>query len=370
MIELPEHIQTLSPYKPGKSIEVVQRELGLEQLIKLASNENPFGPSPKAVARMAEFAGSLHTYPNGGATLSAALADRHQVHTDNVICGSGSESILSIALRAVLGCGDELLTCDGTFVGFKVQAQACGNKVNYLPLTADFRFDVQALAAGLGPRVKVVYIANPNNPTGTYITRDEFEWLHARIPGNVLIILDEAYLEYARDVEPDSYPDSLLYRFDNVLTLRTFSKAYGIAGLRVGYGIAHQAIIDAMRKVKFPFEPSTVAQSAALGALDDKEFLQQTVSTNTAALHLFRQEVPAMGISMPYSLGNFVMFDCKTTNAALKLYDALLRLGFITRPLGGFGLPHCLRVSTALPEDNRRFVAALGESVHVVVDQE
>lgn len=362
MIRLPKHIEELSPYKPGKPIEEVQRELGLTDIIKLASNENPLGPSPLAVQRISEHAQSLHYYPNGGLTLRETLAQRHHVKTDNVICGNGSESLLQLALRTFLGEGDELLSCDGTFVGFFVLAQASGNVLRLVPQAPGYRFDVEALANAITPSTKIVYIANANNPTGTSITREEFEWFIQRVPEGVLVIFDEAYFEYSTAVAPSSYPDSLHYRFDNVLTLRTFSKIYGIAGVRIGYGFAHSNIIHAMMKVKLPFEPGTLAQSAALGALEDSEFLQRSVQCNSDGLAFVTGALRDMGIVVPHSVANFVMLDCGSANHVQELYTALLQYGVITRPLAGFRLPQCLRISIGTQEQNAACLQALSSS--------
>ena len=364
MIRVPQHIETLSPYKPGKPIEEVQKELGLAEVIKLASNENPLGPSPLSVQRMTEHARDLHYYPNGGLTLREALASRHQLKTDNVICGNGSESVLQLALRTFLDDGDTMLSCDGTFVGFLVLAHASGRATTLLPQAAGYRFDVQALASAIRPDTKIVYIANANNPTGTHITREEFEWFMQRVPDNVLVIFDEAYFEYSIAVDPDTYPDSLHYRFDNVLTLRTFSKIYGIAGVRIGYGFAHSDIIRSMLKIKLPFEPGTIAQSAGLGALDDEEFLRRSVECNNEGLAYVSSALAEMHIAVPRSVANFVMLDCGTPGNVTALYTALLHRGVITRPLPGFNLPHCLRISIGTMEQNRRCLEALRDVLH------
>ncbi len=364
MIQVPKHIETLSPYKPGKPIEEVQRELGLTEIIKLASNENPLGPSPLSVKRMTEHAHELHYYPNGGLSLREALAHRHQLKTENVICGNGSESVLQLALRTFLDDGDTMLSCDGTFVGFLVLAHASGRSVTLLPQAEGYRFDVQAIAAAIRPDTKIVYIANANNPTGTHITREEFEWLMQRVPEHVLVIFDEAYFEYSIAADPDTYPDSLHYRFDNVLTLRTFSKIYGIAGVRIGYGFAHSDIIRSMLKIKLPFEPGTIAQSAGLGALDDDDFLRRSVQCNNEGLAFVSASLAELHINVPRSVANFVMLDCGTAIRVADLYDALLHRGIITRPLQGFNLPHCLRISIGTMEQNRRCLDALRDILH------
>lgn len=365
MIRLPEHIQSLKPYKPGKSIESVQRELGLTELIKLASNENPFGPSPKALARMAEHAANLHYYPNSGLDLRNALAERLKCTAENVVCAAGSESVLMAAMKAMLEPGAEMVSSRGTFVGFQVLAHASACRTHYCDLTPDFRFDVEAIAAAITPATRLVYVANPNNPSGTYLTAAEFEYLHSRVPDDVLLIMDEAYYEYSCAVV-DDYPDSFAYRHDNVLTLRTFSKVYGLAGLRIGYGLGGPRVIEALHKVKLPFEPSTVAQSAALGAMDDDDFLQRTVTVNRDALEFFTRELKALGLEAPRSVANFVLLDRGTPENVAALYHEMLIRGVITRPLTGFGLPHCLRISTGTAEENARCMQVLKEAIGAI----
>lgn len=359
MIPVSQRIANLAPYKPGRSVNDVRRELGIDDPIKLASNENPFGPSPNAVRRMTEFADTLHIYPDGGLTLRRRLAEVHQLHERNIICGSGSESLLSLAAHTFLDDNDEALTCEGTFVGFRVIVQAMGRKLVQIPLADGFRFDVRQLAQAVTEHTKIIYLANPNNPTGTFISADELTWLMQNTPETTLVILDEAYFEFGVSREPDQYPDSLQYRYDNALTLRTFSKAYGLAGMRIGYGIGHSEVIGAMLKVKLPFEPGTVAQSAGLGALDDDVFLETTLHNNTEGLDYYHRTLREMGLSVPQSVANFVMIDCRTADNCRQLHEGLLQNGVITRPLGGFGLPQCLRISIGTMEQNRRCIESL-----------
>lgn len=356
MIAVPSHIASLKPYQPGKSVAEVERELGITGSIKLASNENPLGSSPLAVEAIMNSLANLQVYPDSGHALRHALADSFVIRPENVICGAGSESILATALDTFLDTGDEMISSEGTFVGFQVLAHASGAKTHYTPLK-NYGYDLAAIASKINDRTKIIYIANPNNPTGTSVTTADLEHFIARVPDRVLVILDEAYFEYA-DGWPD-YPDSMHYRWDNVLTLRTFSKAHGLAGIRIGCGMAHSDIIGKLLKVKLPFEPSTPAASAGLAAMRDTEFIRQTTELNRESLIFYHAEFERLGLKYVPSLANFVMIDFNTTERAERIFNGMLRLGVITRPLGGFGLPYCLRISTGTMEQNRRCVDVL-----------
>ena len=354
---VPAHIRDLTPYKPGRPIREVQRELGLTDVVKLASNENPRGASPLALEAVRESLGELARYPDVGALdLRDALAAHHQVRRENIVCGAGSESILATILRTFLEDDDELLTSEGTFVGFYVLAQSRGVALRTTALR-DHHFDLEALAAAIGPRTRLVYLANPNNPTGTIFSRPEFGRFMERVPDHTLVVLDEAYIDY---VAPEAdYPDSLLYRFDNVLTLRTFSKSHGLAGLRLGYGLAHGDLITNLMKVKLPFEPSIPAQAAGVAALADKAFLKETVELNARGRARLEELLREKGLPCAPSQANFVMFPLASAEQADDFARHSLLHGVIVRPLGAFRLPHCIRVSTGLDHEIERFGEAL-----------
>lgn len=353
---VPSYIESLDPYKPGKPIAELQRELGIERVVKLASNENPLGSSPKAIRELTAHLAELHRYPNGGLDLRENLAGRFSLALDNVLVGSGSEGILSTVFRTFLCDDDELLTSEGTFVGFYVLARASGNRLVTVPMK-DYHYDLKEIARSITPRTKIVYLANPNNPTGTIFSREELELFMASVPDHVLIVLDEAYFEYACHIP--SYPDSMHYRYDNVITLRTFSKIYGLAGLRIGYGFAQRDLIGNLLKVKLPFEPSTLAQAAGIAALSDAEFLAHTLEVNTEGLKWLSYELGAMGLQVVPSAANFVMIPFDSESTALAIYQDLLNCGIIVRPLRQFGLPHCLRITIGRKEDNRELCRAL-----------
>ena len=353
---VPPYIASLEPYKPGKQTAEIQKEFGLTRIVKLASNENPLGPSPRAVGSLQQYYSQLHIYPNGGLDLREVLAQRYRLKLGNVITGNGSEGIMSNIIRAFLCDDDEVLTSEGTFVGFYVLARSRGTKLVTVPLK-DYRYDLPAIASKITDHTKIIYLANPNNPTGTIFTRKDFDDFWGRVPAHVLIILDEAYFEYAKD-NPE-FPDSMRYRYDNVITLRTFSKAYGIAGLRIGYGFAHDVLISNLLKVKLPFEPSTLAQAAGIAALTDTEFLAKTLETNETGKRFLASAFRDLGLTVVPTDANFYLIPLDSESTALQIYDGLLRLGVIIRPLGSFGLPHCLRVTIGTQEQNDRLVECL-----------
>jgi len=357
---VPPYIASLRPYEPGRSAEEVERAYGVRQAVKLASNENPLGPSPLALEAMRRASEKLHLYPNGGLDLRKVLAQEYDVKVENVIAGSGSEGIMSNIIRAFLCDEDEVLTTEAAFIGFQVLAKSRGVKYRTVPYK-DWHYDLAALASAINQNTKIIYLANPNNPTGTIFTRHEFDQFYHHVPERVLIILDEAYFEYAKD--NPRYPDSMHYRYDNVITLRTFSKIYGLAGVRIGYGFAHQDLIGNLLKVKLPFEPSTLAQAAGIGALADKEFLHRSLELNARGLRLLADTFLEMGLKVVPSEANFVMVEFADAEQAARVVEDLLVEGVIVRPLAAFGLPRCIRVSTGTDEDNRRCVAAMQKVV-------
>lgn len=297
---------------------------------------------------------AIMNYPDPAAmALRQALADRFSIKPENVIAGSGSEGIMSLITRTFFLDHEEAITASATFIGFIVLANSRGIRLRQVPLTSDYRFDLDAIADEIREDTKLIYLANPNNPTGTYFTITEFERFMKRVPEHVLVILDEAYFEFACD-RPD-FPDSMRYRLDNVITLRTFSKAYGLAGFRIGYGFAHEALISNLMKVKLPFEPSTPAQAAGLAALEDDEFLrmtQQLVVNGRERMYRFFDS-----IRIPYvtSYANSVMMVMPTEKEAIELTQYLLEDGVIVRRLPAFGLPHCIRVTVGLSAEMDHF---------------
>ncbi len=361
---VPSYIASLRPYEAGRSTEEVERAYGVAHAAKLASNENPLGPSPVALEAMRQCADRLHLYPTGGLELRQVLAREYDVKVDNVIAGSGSEGIMSNIIRAFLCDDDEVLTTEAAFIGFQVLAKSRGVKYRTVPYK-DWHYDLAALASQINEHTKIIYLANPNNPTGTIFTRHEFDEFYRHVPERVLIILDEAYFEYAKD--NPRYPDSMHYRYDNVITLRTFSKIYGLAGARIGYGFAHEELIGNLLKVKLPFEPSTMAEAAGIGALADKAFLHRSLELNARGLRKLMQGLRQMGLEVVASEANFVMVVLGSAEQAACTVEQLLTQGVIVRPLKAFGLPHCIRISTGMDEDNQRCISALQKAVETVV---
>jgi histidinol-phosphate aminotransferase len=360
MTLVPTYIESLQPYEPGLQVEDVQRKYGIRDVAKLASNENPLGPSPLAIEAMKKRMGELHVYPNGGLDLRRVLARQFDLKVENVIAGSGSEGIMSNIIRTFLCDQDEVLTTESAFIGFQVLAKSRGVTYRTVPYKA-WHYDLAALASQVNDRTKIIYLANPNNPTGTIFTRQEFDVFYRHVPERVLIILDEAYFEYAKD--NPRYPDSMHYRYDNVITLRTFSKVYGLAGIRIGYGFAHEDLISNLLKVKLPFEPSTFAQAAGIGALADKEFLHRSLELNARGLRFLSESLSEMGLEVIPSEANFVMVVLPREEKADQLFRELLTHGVIVRSLEAFGLPNCLRISTGTDEENKRCVSAMSKAL-------
>ena len=354
---VPPHIEALKPYQPGRPPEQLKKELGIERFINMASNENPLGPPQSALDAISATMTEISRYPDlSGTKLRTALSDRYATKIDNVAIGSGSESTMANIVRAFLHGDDEVLTSQGTFIGLYVLVNAQGIKLVTVPLK-NYRFDLDAIAEAVGPKTKLIYLCNPNNPTGTIFTRLEFENFIRKIPEHVLVILDEAYYEFAA-INPD-YPDSMRYRLDNVLTLRTFAKAYGMAGIRLGYGLGHEYLIDFVNRIKLPFEPNILAQAAGLAALADDEFLGRTLENNEEGMAYLTYEFDKLGLHRVPSQANFIMLEMGAAEKVTKIHEGLLRHGIAIRPLAAFGLPTCLRITVGLPEENELLIKAL-----------
>lgn len=354
---VPEHVEKLSPYQPGRPAEALKKELGIDKFINLASNENPLGPPKSACEAMKRAAGEINRYPESGAfLLREAIAGAHNVKVENVVVGAGSESIMANIIRAFLHGDDEVLTTEGTFIGLYVLASSHGAKLVKVPLK-DYAFDLEAIIAGINERTKLIYLCNPNNPTGTIFTREQFERFIERVPEHVLVILDEAYFEFAMGMT--EYPDSLTYRYDNVLTLRSFSKAYAMAGIRLGYGLGHEYLMGFVNKVKLPFEPNCLAQAGGVAALADHEYLRQVIRNNDEGKSYLYTEFEKLGLNFVRTNANFIMLPMDSIDEVARIHQGLLRQGVAIRPLTAFGLPDCLRVTVGLPEENRAFIEAL-----------
>ena len=354
---VPSYIKKLSSYKPGKPIEEVKRELGISNIIKLASNENPLGPSPKAIKAIKSNIHNFHRYPDAsGYDLRKKLAKNFNVEIDNVVIGAGSEGIMSTIMRTFLLNDDQLIGSENSFIGFKVLANASGRLTKWVPMK-DNRYDLDGMATKINDYTKIIYIANPDNPMGTFITKDEFDEFYSYVPPRVLIILDEAYFEFAKAIP--EYPDSMNYRYNNVITLRSFSKAYGLGGLRIGYGFAHHDLISNLMKVKVPFEPAIPAQIAGCAALEDLDFLERTVKENKNSLQYLENELGKLKVLFLPSAANFITTIWKSEDEALRIVNRLMEAGIIVRHLKFFGWPNYIRISTGLEEENKRLISQL-----------
>lgn len=354
---IPEHILSIPPYVPGKPIEELQRELGVEHAVKMASNENPLGPSPLAVRALREHLGEVHVYPESSAPeLRDALARKAGVSSDAVILGNGSDEIMQFAAHVFMRPGDEAVMAENSFSMYRIVVDAVGGTPVYVPLK-DHRLDLRAMADAVTERTRLVFLAIPNSPTGTIVTRQEFEQFFRSLPKEgLLLVVDEAYREY---VEASDCPKGLDYIHSGVpvLVLRTFSKIYGLAGLRVGYGFAREWIVELLNRVRPPFNCNSLAQVAALAALGDNEHLERTLKTTRDGMDYLVRELTGMGVVVIPSHANFLAFCLE--HDARQTYDALLREGVIVRHLGSFGMHNCIRVTVGTASHNERFVRGL-----------
>lgn len=350
-------IEQLAPYEGGKPIEELSRELGITDAVKLASNENPLGPSPRAVEAARRVIGESHRYPDGAAyNLRAKLGQKHGVGMDEVLLGAGSNELLDLVVRTFCTREHHIVFAEPAFVVYRIAAMSYGVPFTAVPLAPGLVHDLPAMAAAVTPQTRVMFVANPNNPTGTHVGRAAVEKLLREVPPEVIIVMDEAYLEYA---DAPDYPDSLELRGlrERLLVLRTFSKIYGMAAFRVGYGIGPKNIIDYMNRVRAPFNVSTMGQVAAVAALDDVDHVQTARALNKKERQRVTETLTARGLAVTPSQTNFVLVDVQ--RPARAVYDALLKKGVIVRPFAS--LPTSLRVTLGTERENDRFLSALQE---------
>ena len=351
-------VNSLSPYQPGRPIEHVQREHGLERVIKLASNEGPFGPLPAAIEAMSQAHSDLNRYPDGGAyTLHHALAERHGVPVANVCAGAGADGCIDYLSQAILDPGDEIVCGWPSFPSYVIYARKQGAHAHLVPLR-DLRYDLDAIADAITPHTKIAYICHPNNPTGTMNTTEELDAWFERVPERVITVLDQAYFEY---IDRPDYPDGIERYFKagrDVVVLRTFSKIYGLAGQRIGYAVGPERVIAAMTKVRRPFDLTTTAQVAAVASIDGGAEIERRRAINSEGLARLAEILTEHGFEPVPSVGNFVYVD--VGDDASELFERLLREGVIVRPLAGFGAPTAIRVSVGTPDELDEFASALG----------
>jgi histidinol-phosphate aminotransferase len=353
----PEYVRRIAPYVPGKPIDELAREYGLAgaSIVKLASNENPRGPSPRVRDAIAAAAADVTRYPDGNAfALKTALAARYGVSREQIVIGNGSNDVLELAAQAFLRPGDHAVYSEHAFAVYPLATQARGATGIEVP-ARDYGHDLDAMLEAITPRTRLVFIANPNNPTGTWLPPAAVKAFLAAVPDEVVVVLDEAYAEYLGK-EQRSPSATWLGEHANLIVSRTFSKAYGLAGLRIGFGLMDAVVADLLNRVRQPFNVNSVAQAAALAALADVEYVAESAALNRAGLRELASALDAMGVGHVPSHGNFLLVH---VGDAAQVYERLLRQGVIVRPVGNYGLPHHLRVTVGLPAENQRFIDAL-----------
>ena len=353
-------IEDLVPYPPGKPIEELERELGISGSIKLASNENPIGPSPLAVQAILDRVGSLNRYPDGSCYyLKEKLSGILGLPQSRIIVGNGSNELIELTIRTFLEPEHEVIQAFPTFLVYQKIVSGAGGRMISIPLS-EFRIDLDAVIAAVTPRTKMIMINNPNNPTGTALGLDEMRDFLADVPQDVVVVLDEAYIEFASD---ESIANGLLLSDTHplLITMRTFSKLYGLAGLRIGYGFASEEVVDYMNRVRQPFNANTLAQAAATAALDDREFVSRTLGVVRDGLSYLYGQLDDMGLPYVPSQTNF--FLIKVPMGADRLFKRMLREGVIIRSMASFGLPDYIRINVGLPEENKRFLLTLKDAL-------
>lgn len=349
-------IENLVPYPPGKPIEELERELGIEGSIKLASNENPLGPSPLALDAISRKLPFLHRYPDGsGYYLKNKMAEKFGVPPTGIILGNGSNEIIELVIRTFLTPGDEAIQAFPTFLVYEKIVAGAGGVMNSVPLI-DFKVDMEGMLSAVTPRTKVIFVNNPNNPTGQAIAAEEMKAFLARVPEHVIVVLDEAYIEFVRDPTVARGTD-LLHLFPHLVVLRTFSKLYGLAGLRIGYGFSSPTLVRYMDRVRQPFNANALAQAGALAALEDEDFVARTLDTVRTGLEFLYRGLEELGLEFVRTQTNF--FLIRVPGGGRKVYEAMLREGVIVRAMDGYSLPDYIRINVGLAEENERFLRTL-----------
>jgi histidinol-phosphate aminotransferase len=349
MIKIPKHILDLTPYKSGKPIEELAREKGLSKIVKLASNENPLGPSPKAVEQIKKSLSEINRYPDAASySLVRAFAKKYNKNPKQIFTASGSDAILQYIITAFSDNKDEFLSSEGTFIGWYVNVNKLNRKSKLTPLK-NYYYDLDPILKSINDKTKIIYLANPNNPTGTIFTKKQFENFVSKVPNNILIILDEAYTIYAESFS--EYPNGLSYDLDNLIVLRTLSKAYGLAGLRIGFAIANSEIVKTLFKVKLPFEPNALAQAAAIAALDDDDFIKRTSELNHKSLKIMDKKFNELGIKHVPTVANFYLLLFPGEEFTIEFNNECLNRGLILRHTKSFGIPNGIRINSGTMEE-------------------
>jgi len=352
----PDYIQAISPYVPGKPLEELEREYGIRDSVKLASNENPLGPSPRALEALREGLSNLNRYPDGaGHELIHRIARRHGVAPDNVVIGNGSDDVIALLVQASVRPGERVVVPQPSFLMYDITATAAGAVVDQVPLR-DMKMDLAAMADRVTEQTRLVFVCNPNNPTGTIISQKDFDPFLERLPDHVVVVVDEAYVEFVRDADclKTGRPEDMKRP---LVTLRTFSKAYGLAGLRVGYGVMPAELAGMLHRVRQPFNVNALAQAAAAAALEDREFLQRSVTLVHRGLDRLYAALDRMGLKYYPTEANFFLID--VGQPADDVFENMLRQGVIIRSMRSYGFPETIRVNVGLDRENRRFLEAL-----------
>jgi len=355
-LSVPDYIQAIEPYVPGKPLDELEREYGIQDSVKLASNENPLGPSPKALAAIRKGLATLHRYPDGaGHLLTRKIAGANGIRPANVVIGNGSDDIIALLVRALIQPGDRVIVPRPSFLMYAITATAAGAVVDAVPLKS-LAMDFDAMVDRITAHTRLVFLCNPNNPTGTVVTRKAFERFMARLPDDVVVVVDEAYIEFARN--PDCLKTGRPADVKRPLvTLRTFSKVYGLAGLRVGYGIMPAELAEVLNRVRQPFNVNTMAQAAAAAALDDRVFLNDTVGLVHRGLDDLYAALDNLGLTYVKTEANFFLID--VGQPADAVFEDMLRQGIIVRSMRAYGFPSHIRINVGLEAENRRFLNAL-----------
>ena len=359
-LQVAEHIKTLIPYPPGKPIEELEREYGVSGSIKMASNENSLGPSPKAMAAIKQALANLHRYPDGSCYyLAESLAANLGVKPAQIVFGNGSDEIIALLAAAFLQKGDEVISSYPSFLVYPKVTQAQGGINRVVPLK-EMRHDLAAILAAINPKTRLIFLDNPNNPTGTIFEKSEFEAFLSQVPDYVVVVLDEAYIDF---VDPGKQIDARNYLNSDrpVVALRTFSKAYGLAGLRVGYGLMSEQIADCLHRVRAPFNVNQLAQIGALAALEDNEHYQKTLEMTKEGIAWLTEQLKNLGLKPFPTQTNFFLVDIEQDGKAL--YQALLKKGVIVRPMTAYGYPRYIRITVGTQEENQRLLGAVKETL-------
>ena len=349
MIFRPSHLKDLKPYQAGKSVESVIRENGLSRIVKLASNENSLGLSPKAAQAVRATIDQSNRYADpSGHKLTHKLASQLGIDSSRIILGAGVDSLLGYIIAAFSKPGDELLTSEGTFTGIYVHSRKLNRQLVCVPQD-NYRYNLDRILKAITEKTRIIYLANPNNPTGTIITRSEMDAFLIKVPRDILVILDEAYFSYASQFE--QYPDGLEYDYNNLIVTRTFSKDYGLAGLRVGFAVSSPGLIADLMRIRLPFEPCCTAQEAAFAALDDSDFLRATLVQNQKSLEQLKQAADQLGLHTPPTYTNFLMFAFCSTEYAVRFTEECLNRGLILRHVESFGVGNGVRINSGTDEE-------------------